>query len=86
MKHKLRGIKHKIKFQKPKLFKKAIAEIIYKKKLIRISPKLKGKLKLEAIIHEALHGCVYDLKEEAVFETAKDIAKLLWRLGYRSKR
>jgi hypothetical protein len=38
---------------------------------------------LDTCIHEGLHACLWDLDEEAVHETATDIARLLWRLGYR---
>lgn len=38
---------------------------------------------LETLIHEALHGCNWHAKEELVENTAKDVARLLWRLGYR---
>ena len=37
---------------------------------------------LEVQIHETLHGCT-ELDEAAVTETARDIAELLWRLGWR---
>jgi hypothetical protein len=39
---------------------------------------------LEIAIHESLHVCAWDLDEECVSETARDIAKLLWRLGWRN--
>jgi hypothetical protein len=38
---------------------------------------------LDVIIHEALHACT-ELNETAVDETARDIARLLWRLGWRN--
>jgi len=38
---------------------------------------------LRNIIHESLHACLWDLDEDAVDETANDIASLLNRLGYR---
>ena len=40
---------------------------------------------LDTIIHESLHACIWDLDEEAVHESAKDIARILWRLGWRSE-
>ena len=36
---------------------------------------------LDTIIHELLHAALPDLCEEAVLETATDIAKILTRLG-----
>lgn len=41
---------------------------------------------LETVIHEALHACSWKAKEENVTISAKDIARFLWRLGYRLKR
>ena len=51
-------------------------------KKIKINKQLSGRIKLEIIIHEALHACAWDLDEEAVSETAKDISRLLWRERY----
>ena len=48
-----------------------------------IDPRAGGFARLDTIIHESMHACVPDLDEEAVDETSEDIAKLLWRLGYR---
>lgn len=36
-------------------------------------------------IHEALHACSFLKSEDAVTETAEDIGRFLWRLGYRAK-
>ncbi len=41
-----------------------------------------GQHDLDTVIHEALHACT-DLSEDAVTETATDIARFLWRLGWR---
>ena len=41
-----------------------------------------GLLACDVIIHEALHACLPDLSEDAVNETASDIAKLLIKLGW----
>jgi hypothetical protein len=38
---------------------------------------------LDAIIHEAIHACLPDTSESAVNSSATDIARLLWRLGWR---
>lgn len=52
-------------------------------KTIRVRPSLKGRVELDTHIHEMLHACLWDLDEEAVCESAEDIARALWRLGYR---
>jgi hypothetical protein len=38
---------------------------------------------LDTIIHEALHCSRPELDESAVDATARDLSRLLWRLGYR---
>lgn len=38
---------------------------------------------LDTVIHEALHAALPLLDETAVHETANDISRLLWRMGYR---
>ena len=50
---------------------------------IRIRKSLKGQHKLDVIIHEILHAADWDKTEEWVDSTASDIARVLWRLGYR---
>lgn len=50
---------------------------------IRIRKSLRGERQMEVIIHELLHGCHWDLDEQAITETAEDVARVLWRLGYR---
>jgi len=40
------------------------------------------RMDCDTVLHEALHACT-ELDEEAVEETATDIARLLWRLGWR---
>lgn len=38
---------------------------------------------MEVFIHEALHASYWDLDEEAINEAGRDIARMLYRLGYR---
>lgn len=40
---------------------------------------------LDVILHEILHGCVPDLDEQAVDETATSMANALYRLGWRNE-
>jgi hypothetical protein len=51
---------------------------------IRVRKSLIGKRKLEVILHEFLHASYWDLDEEAIDTTARDIAAILWKLGYRN--
>lgn len=50
---------------------------------IKIRKSLRGERQLEVVIHELLHGCHWDLDEQAITETAEDLARVLYRLGYR---
>ena len=52
---------------------------------IRVRQALKGKTMMYVIIHEGLHASRPELAEEAITETASDIARLLWKIGYRLK-
>ena len=56
----------------------------HKRKTIRIRSSLKGKPRLETIVHELMHACNWTLDEEHVTEAAEDIANILWKLGYRT--
>jgi len=38
---------------------------------------------LDVIIHEALHASNFNAHEETVERAAREVSKLLWRLGYR---
>ena len=55
----------------------------YHGRSIIVRKSLRGERQLEVLIHELLHGCHWDLDEQAVTETAEDLARVLWRLGYR---
>lgn len=52
-------------------------------KRIRIRSTLKNIDELETLIHECLHAALWDADEPAVSDTARDVAKVLWKLGYR---
>lgn len=54
-------------------------------KKIRIAKKLKDEQRLEVIIHELLHAANWHLDEEWVEQAGIDIARVLWRLGYRER-
>lgn len=53
------------------------------RKEIRLRNNLGSKRKLEIALHEGLHACLWDLDEEAIEEIAHDLARMVWRLGYR---
>lgn len=50
---------------------------------IRVRQTLRGKARLETIIHEALHAQTWDRTEADVARSARELAALLWRCGYR---
>ena len=52
-------------------------------RLIYIDPRLKGIGLLETLIHEILHCQQPDLSEETVTSNAKEMADLLFKMGFR---
>lgn len=56
-------------------------EIDDAKREIKINPAAKGKKLLYALIHEGLHGCLPDLSEGAINETAESLTEILWKSG-----
>jgi hypothetical protein len=54
-----------------------------KNKKIRIDSRLKGEERLEILIHEFRHAADWGQSELFVDNEAKDMARMLWRLGYR---
>jgi hypothetical protein len=56
----------------------------FDKKKVLIDKRLRGRTRLETEIHEGLHASFgKTISEEAVTQTASDLAKILWLLGYR---
>lgn len=53
-------------------------------KIIRYHVGLKGERRLDVLIHEILHACFWDVREEGIEEAASDIARVLWKVGYRN--
>lgn len=52
-------------------------------KSIWVSPDLEGEHELEILIHEMLHATNWRLDEEFITKDAQDIARALYRIGYR---
>ncbi len=52
-------------------------------KSITVAASLTGERRLDVIIHEMLHAADWHKDEEWVEQVASDIARALWRLGYR---
>jgi hypothetical protein len=56
----------------------------YGKNKVLIHSKLKHRAKLECELHEGLHAVLGPtISEETVTQAAKDLAKVLWSIGYR---
>lgn len=53
-------------------------------KKIWVSTETQGVDRLETIIHEATHAACPWMREWLVLSFSKDMARLLWRLGYRN--
>ena len=58
----------------------------YATRTITIRKNQRGEAQLDTVIHELLHAAHWDLAEESVEETARDLARVLWRLGYRLEK
>lgn len=54
-------------------------------RVIRYYVGLKGERRLDVLIHEMLHACFWDVREEGIEEAASDVARVLWRIGYRNE-
>lgn len=50
---------------------------------ILIDQTLMGRARMEIELHEAMHACFPQIAEETVTEAARDVARILWTLGYR---
>lgn len=50
---------------------------------IEIDPRLKGRKKMEILIHEAIHLLNPDMSESKVLEQGRKIANLLWKQHFR---
>ena len=50
---------------------------------IILDARMRGRKKLEVIVHELLHALNPTQSEEHVEQQGKDIARVLWALGYR---
>lgn len=53
------------------------------RKAIYIDSRLNGERELDVLIHEMLHACDWAKDEEYIAEQASDMARVLWKLGYR---
>jgi hypothetical protein len=53
------------------------------KKVIRILKDLEPENELRLVLHECLHACAWWLDEEWIDSASRDLARVLWRLGWR---
>lgn len=52
-------------------------------KAIRVLQSLRGEVLLDTLIHEAMHAINWQTDEDIVHEAATDLARLLYRVGFR---
>jgi hypothetical protein len=50
---------------------------------VLIDDRLRGRARLETELHEGLHQLFPDLAEETVSGAGRDLARIMWALGYR---
>jgi hypothetical protein len=55
-------------------------------KEIRVSSSLRDEERLEVLLHELVHAAGWHIDEEFVGQFAHDVARTLWRLGYRDQQ
>jgi hypothetical protein len=53
---------------------------------ILIDARLRGRRRLEVIVHECLHALNPTASEEHITESANDLTRVLWALGYREQQ
>lgn len=75
------GMKWVLKFSR--LRGRASGWCYYDSSKILVDKSLRGERRLDVLIHEMLHAHHRAMSEEAVAQTATDIAAVLWQLGYR---
>ena len=54
-------------------------------KEIRINADVTGEKLLDSYLHEFLHALYWHIDEDHIAKPAEDLARALWRLGYRMK-
>ena len=52
-------------------------------KEIRVSADLQGEERLEILLHELVHAAGWHIDESFAEQFARDVARILWRLGHR---
>lgn len=60
-----------------------IGHCIKGRKVIQVLGTLTGKEELATLLHEARHAQNWDLDEEAVERESRELAEMLWAMGYR---
>ena len=55
-------------------------------KTIITDPQLRGKPRLDVLIHEFTHAYFQDIEEDVVDTFATQLSELLWSLGYRKNK
>jgi hypothetical protein len=62
---------------------KAWGQAHFDSNTIEIDPRLKGRKKMEILIHEAIHLLNPEMSETKVLEQGRKIANLLWKQNFR---
>lgn len=62
---------------------RADGQALIESNTIEIDPRLKGRRKMEILIHEAIHILNPEMSETKVLEQGRRIANLLWKQHFR---
>jgi len=83
--HVFRGRKYRVKFGRINTYG-TLGKHYPTRRLIYIHAWQDDVYALETLIHEALHACFNEKKEKAITDSAKSIARLLLKTGWRRKK
>lgn len=83
MKIKLANHRYDLEFRKLKKIDGSCSNPELPKRKILIDKTLKDRRLLAVLLHEFMHGLLFMLDEETVENGSTDMAKILWKLGYR---
>lgn len=77
-----RGVRYRVDVDS-ELHGFALNQDVPLEKEICVSSHLSPRAYLDCLLHEALHACFVNSPEQEIDRAATDLARFLWRLGYR---
>jgi hypothetical protein len=81
--HRFRNNRYKVEVKKLKDRRGQCDDPTTQGKSIVIDPNQSGENLLATLLDESIHACMFDIDNEVVDVISDDIARFLWRAGYR---